>query len=100
MHAERRSKRVAVDPIRLFIWPKVSGATTYKVEFFRHGHRIFQKLVATARFGLPLTWRYQGRQLRLTPGTYVWRVSPGFGRAPNSRYRAPIVQSTWTVGAP
>jgi hypothetical protein len=97
-HVDRTAKRVAMDPLRLFIWPQVSGATTYKVEFFRHGRRIFRALGANARFELPLSWRYQGRRLRLTPGAYTWRVSPGFGRAPHIHYRAPIVRSTWTLG--
>ena len=82
---------------RVFIWPAVSHAASYKVEFFRGGRKIFQASPATPRLELPLSWTYKGREFRLTPGTYAWRVSPAFSSGAGVRYGKPIIRSRWVV---
>jgi hypothetical protein len=92
-----RSKRPSLSSTRLFIWPAVSRATFYKVEFFRRGREIFRALSPASRLELPLRWIYRGRRIQLTPGVYSWRVSPAFGPRSRLRYGNPIIRSTWVA---
>jgi hypothetical protein len=99
--SETRDSTVSTAPTqtrassRVFIWPTVARATLYKVEFFRRGREMFQRLSSKPRLELPLHWVYRGRRYRLTPGTYSWRVSPAFGPRSRLRYGTPIIRSTW-----
>jgi hypothetical protein len=81
-------------PTRVFVWPPVAKATFYKVEFFRHGARIFVAWPSETRLILPLRWTYHGRQFRLTRATYHWRVRPAFGSRSRPRYGIPSTRST------
>jgi hypothetical protein len=92
-----RSKRPSLSSARLFIWPAVSRATFYKVEFFRRRREIFKALSPVPRLELPLTWIYRGRRFQLVPGVYSWRVSPAFGPRSRLRYGNPIIRSTWVT---
>jgi hypothetical protein len=87
--------RPAPLPTRVFVWPAVSRATFYKVEFFRSGRKIFEAAPTTPRLELPLRWRYRGRAVRLTPGTYRWDVRPAFGTRSRPRYGTLITRSNW-----
>jgi hypothetical protein len=89
------SNRPSTFPTRVFIWPAISHASFYKVEFFRRGREVFTALSSAPRLELPLRWVYQGRRFRLEEGLYSWRVSPAFGSRPRLRYGNPIVRSTW-----
>ena len=80
---------------RVFIWPPVSRATFYKVEFFRRGRRVFEASPAMPRIELPLRWVFGGRHFRLTRRTYRWEVRPAFGPRSHPRYGNLITQSTW-----
>ena len=91
------SKRQRPFSTRVFIWPAVSGATLYKVEFFRRGHEVFKALSSRARLELPTRWVYQGRSYQLVAGTYTWKVSPAFGPRSRLRYESPIIRSTWVA---
>jgi hypothetical protein len=84
-------------PTRVFVWPAVSRATFYKVEFFRRGRKIFEASPTMARIELPLRWVFRGRHFRLTPATYGWEVRPAFGPRSRPRYGKPITRSTWTA---
>jgi hypothetical protein len=92
-----KSKQPSASTSRLFIWPAVSHATFYKVEFFRRGNRVFQALASKPQLELPLRWVYGGRSYRLLAGVYSWRVSPAFGPRARLRFGDPIVRSTWTA---
>jgi hypothetical protein len=81
-------------PTRVFVWPAVAKATFYKVEFFRHGARIFVAWPSETRLILPLRWTYHGRRFRLTRATYHWRVRPAFGSRSRPRYGIPSTRST------
>ena len=85
-----------VEPTRTFVWPRVPRATRYRVEFFRHGRKIFQASPPEPRLVLPQQWRYKGRRFRLSRGTYRWRVRPVFGRS-STRLGRPITSSAWIV---
>jgi hypothetical protein len=84
-------------PTRVFVWPAVTGATFYKVEFFRRGRKIFEATPVTTRIELPLRWVFRGRSFRLTPATYVWRVQAAFGAGSRPRYGQVVTRSTWTA---
>ena len=89
------SARPSTFPTRVFIWPAVTHASFYKVEFFRRGREVFTALSSAPRLELPLRWVYRGRRFRLGQGLYSWRVSPAFGLRSRLRYGKPIVRSTW-----
>jgi hypothetical protein len=84
-------------PTRVFVWPAVSRATFYKVEFFRRGRKIFEASPTVARIELPLRWAFRGRHFRLTPATYKWEVRAAFGPRSHPRYGKLITQSKWTA---
>lgn len=82
---------------RVFIWPAVSDASFYKVEFFRRGREVFKALSSRARLELPTRWVYRGHRYQLLAGIYSWKVSPAFGPRSRLRYGNPIVRSTWVA---
>jgi hypothetical protein len=82
---------------RVFVWPEVSRATFYKVEFFRRGRRIFEASPGIPRLELPLRWVFRGRHFRLKPATYRWEVRAAFGPRSRPRYGKLITRSTWTA---
>jgi hypothetical protein len=96
-NTERPPARPATPPTRLFVWPAVKNAAHYKVQFFRRGRLVFEAWPSAPRLELPLRWTYKGRSMRLVPGVYSWRVSPGFGPRSHARYGEPIVSSTWNA---
>jgi hypothetical protein len=61
---------------RRFAWAPVSGASGYRVEFFREDARIYSAVRAEPQFKLPSSWSFEGRRQRLSPGTYRWYVWP------------------------
>jgi len=79
----------------VFIWPAVSHAHFYEVEFFREGTEVFRALSSRARLELPTRWIYRGHRYHLVAGTYSWRVSPAFGPESRLRYGNPIIVSNW-----
>jgi hypothetical protein len=83
-------------PTRTFIWPAVSRARFYKVQFFRGGRTIFEASPAVPRLEFPLRWAFRGRHFRLTPGTYRWKVRAAFGPRSRPRYGRLITRSTWS----
>jgi hypothetical protein len=91
------SKRPSTFPTRMFIWPAVTHASFYKVEFFRRGREVFTALSSTPRLELPLRWVYRGRRFELVAGLYSWKVSPAFGPRSGLRYGNPIIRSTWVA---
>jgi hypothetical protein len=95
--ARASSERPRPFSTRVFIWPAVSDATFYKVEFFRRGLEVFNTLSSRPRLELPTRWVYRGRTYQLAEGTYAWKVSPAFGPRSRLRYGNPIVRSTWVA---
>jgi len=61
---------------RRFAWAPVEGATGYHVELFRGADRVLAQDTKEPVLELGSTWRYQGREMHLTPGTYRWYVWP------------------------
>ena len=69
-------KPTAPAATRRFAWAPVEGATGYHVELFRGADRVLAQDTKEPVLELGSTWRYQGREMRLTPGTYRWYVWP------------------------
>ena len=61
---------------RPFAWAPVTGASAYRVEFFRGTDRIYSGATTRPQLELPRTWRFDGRIQRLRPGIYRWYVWP------------------------
>lgn len=61
---------------RPFAWAPVSGASGYRVEFFRGSERIFSRGTTRPQLELPRTWRFSGRIQTLRTGVYRWYVWP------------------------
>ena len=69
-------KPTAPAATRRFAWAPVEGATGYHVELFRGADRVLAQDTKEPVLELGSTWRYQGREMHLTPGTYRWYVWP------------------------
>ena len=97
--AQRRTDSQAPAPFssRVFIWPAVSDATFYKVEFWRGYREVFKALSSKPRLELPSRWVYRGHRYKVVPGIYSWKVTPAFGPASRLRYGAPIIRSSWVA---
>jgi hypothetical protein len=75
----------------------VAGATYYNIQLFRGTQKILSVWPAGPRFALRLTWRYDRRAYRLSPGVYRWYAWPGLGRREEARYGAVMGESTFTI---
>jgi hypothetical protein len=54
----------------------VEGAVSYHVELFRGAARVLAKETTEPILELGTTWRYEGKTVQLTPGSYRWYVWP------------------------
>jgi hypothetical protein len=70
------TRKAAPAKTRRFAWAPVEGATGYHVELFRGADRVLAQDTKEPVLELGSTWRYQGREMHLTPGTYRWYVWP------------------------
>lgn len=91
----QRSK-VSVPP--LLAWAPVQ-ATYFNVQLWRSGTKVLTAWPNGARFQTTATWVYDGKKLRLAPGTYTWYVWPGIGARRDAKYGPLIGQSTFVVVA-
>ena len=69
------SATAAAEP-RRFAWAPVEGAVAYHVELFRGADRVLAKETKEPILELGSTWRFEGRLVHLTPGSYRWYVWP------------------------
>jgi hypothetical protein len=61
------------------VWVKNSEAAYYNVQLFRGTVKILSVWPVKPALVVGRTWKYKGRQYKLTPGVYRWYVWPGFG---------------------
>lgn len=61
---------------RRFAWAPVSGATGYRVEFFRDADLIYSVEVRRPHLELASSWTFRGQSYRLRAGRYRWYVWP------------------------
>jgi hypothetical protein len=77
----------------------VNGATYYNVQLFRGKKKILSRWPKSTHLQLPARWTFNGRVMRLTPGSYRWYVWPGFGKRAAKRYGRLLVKRQLTVTA-
>jgi hypothetical protein len=61
---------------RRFAWAPVGGAVAYRFELFRGDEQVLRATTPDPVYELPTTWRHEGREERLTSGSYRWYVWP------------------------
>jgi len=76
--------RVAKPP--LLRWIATKGADYYNIQLFRGTTKILSVWPLKSQFVLHRTWKFGGRKITLTQGTYQWYVWPGFGARTAVRY--------------
>jgi hypothetical protein len=72
----------------------VDGAVGYHVELFKGADRVLEKETTEPVLELGPSWRYAGRETRLTPGSYRWYVWPV---TKSGRSTEAVVQATLDV---
>jgi hypothetical protein len=87
--------RVAKPP--LLRWIGTKGADYYNVQLFRGTKKILTVWPLKSQFALRRTWKFSGRKITLTQGTYRWYVWPGFGARAAVRYGGMLGSSSFAV---
>jgi hypothetical protein len=87
--------RVAKPP--LLRWIATKGADYYNVQLFRGTTKILTAWPLKSQLGLRRTWKFGGKKMTLTQGTYHWYVWPGFGARAAVRYGGMLGSSSFAV---
>ena len=95
--ARRRAPVPSAASARTFVWVPVANASSYLVEFFRRGRKIFRARPSSARLVVPAHWTFNGRRYTLAPGRYAWSVRPGYGSRARARYGPAVVRATLLI---
>jgi hypothetical protein len=74
--AKPKPTPAATTEARRFAWAPVVGALSYHVELFRGADRVLAKETTQPILELGPSWRYEGKTIELTPGSYRWYVWP------------------------
>ena len=61
---------------RRFAWAPVAGAVSYRFELFRGEEQVLRTTTTNPVYELPTSWEHEGREERLTSGSYRWYVWP------------------------
>jgi hypothetical protein len=80
-------------------WPAVKGANYYNVQMYHGKRKVLTRWPAHAHLKVGRHWVFQGRHIRLAPGTYRWYVWPGYGSRAAHRYGSFIGQSSFIIVA-
>lgn len=87
--------RLTLPPV--LAWRAVAKATYYNVQLYRDGQKILTAWPLDTSFPLQRSWRFDGRNYKLSPGTYRWHVWPGFGARSAHRYGKLLGTRTFVV---
>jgi hypothetical protein len=79
------------------VWIAASGASYYNVQLFRGTTKVLSSWPKANSLALSKTWKYRGRQYRMTAGTYHWFVWPGIGAKAAAKYGPMLGTSSFTV---
>jgi hypothetical protein len=85
-------------PVRL-AWEPVARARYYNVQLHRNGVKVLSVWPTKPRLELARTWRYLGKNQRLTAGLYRWFVWPALGTRAKPRFGPVLGSSTFRVRA-
>ena len=78
-------------------WLPSKGADYYNVQLFRNGKKILSAWPVTSSFRLPAAWKFAGKKVKLSAGTYRWYVWPGHGPRAKAKYGTLLGGSTFRV---
>jgi hypothetical protein len=78
-------------------WRAVKGAAFYNVQLYRNGVKVLSTWPKGAKLQLGRTWRYGGKQQRLSAGTYRWYVWGARGTRARPSYGKALGMSTFVV---
>ena len=81
----------------LLRWIAINGADYYNVQLFRGTRKILTIWPLKNQFALRRTWKFSGKKITLTPGTYHWYVWPGFGARTAVRYGNMLGSSSFAM---
>lgn len=87
--------RVAAPPV--VRWSEVRNASYYNVQLYRGKTKVLTAWPKTTNFRVKKTWKFQRRNVGLTPGTYRLFVWPGFGPFAKQRYGRIVGTRTFVV---
>jgi hypothetical protein len=87
--------RVTAPPV--LDWTPVPKAKYYNVQLYRDGKKILTVWPSSTSYRLRLSWTFDGRRQRLSPGRYTWYVWPGFGPRSANRYGKLVGSRTFVV---
>ena len=99
--AERQNLLVPVNgatinPPRRFAWKPIQGADYYNAQFWHNGKKLSVWPLKPS-FMLKGSWRFEGKQHRLVPGTWQVYIWPGFGKKAQADYGELHVEATFVV---
>jgi hypothetical protein len=72
----------------LLAWRAVANASYYNIQLYRNGKKILSTWPTATHLLMSLTWKYEGKSYKLTPGKYECYVWPGFGAISAAKYGA------------
>ena len=78
-------------------WVATPGTTYYNVQLWRGSRKILSAWPTKTRLALRRRWRYDGRSLSLTAGTYRWYVWPGVGAREEVTYGPLLGMQSFTI---
>ena len=78
-------------------WARDAEADYYNLQLLRNGVRIFAAWPVKPTFTLKKSWKYGGRNYKLSPGRYEWYVWPGFGQRTAANYGALLGVRTFLI---
>jgi hypothetical protein len=78
-------------------WKAMLRSTFYNVQVYRGKAKIFSSWPTRPKLVLPGKWRFGGKLVRLTPGTYQWFVWPAKGTRTKPHYGALEGGNSFTV---
>jgi hypothetical protein len=78
-------------------WARDVEADYYNLQLLRNGVRVFAAWPVKPTFTLKKSWKYGGRNYKLSPGRYEWYVWPGFGQRTAANYGALLDVRTFLI---
>jgi hypothetical protein len=79
------------------LWVPAAKADYYNLQLYRNGTKVLSVWPSTNHYLLTGTWKFEGKALKLVPGSYRWYVWPGIGAAASRTFGTLLGTSTFVV---
>ena len=79
------------------LWVPAAKADYYNLQLYRNGTKVLSIWPSTNHYLLTGTWKFEGKTLKLVPGSYRWYVWPGIGAAASRTFGTLLGTSTFVV---